>query len=707
MKRNIILFTLSTMLLIGCSSGGNNSKALSNNDSNIIIDDSYKFFEQDIVEKEISKEEYFNKTLGGLLGQFAGFLSGYEFVYRGAEPYVGMPKDWFEFLNGPYAGNFKYYTPGGLRDCYDRLLVNSSTGKNEVWSDDDYHIDIFNQTIINELGYSSYAIKETWKNYVVGDWGGGVDAMNLINKNDLLAPYTGTIEAGNRYGWCTEAYIENETLGMNAPGMPNTATYLVDKFASNVGYFDSVIWAKFYSAMYSLAYFETDVKVVMEKAKEILPKYSYPRQIYDYSFEVYNKYPNDYQKAAQEIVEKRRMLYRIDNIQCDPNINGAFAVLSWLYGNNSYLDTCMYASIMGYDGDCTAAITQGVMGILKGFKEGNEEYQDLNSKIYYDGEGVYYNDKNSGFPPHIKSDEYPDRQKIDDIVKLYQSNFEKILLENGGQIKDDSYVIPTTEVYTDHSYLFENCDAEERNTNNFEKKNGDLSCLIETDNENSHTGYACFKFDNTKKGRVYHEFNNLIPGRYYRFTAYAKTSENTQVIMYAEDDKGSTEITFANISSIINKELIFKATSQNMEVGFKFDEKQSNNAYVIFDDYYLEEVERELLFDSNDSNLKLSSNKYLKTIKKPEQVKAGEEVILSFEVRNYSGSVVFANLLRNNKVYGGVVVSNSSNNSLSGSYYLEIPYVFENSSDAVQLNFDGKLNIGNLRIYNNTQYMFR
>ena len=30
--------------------------------------------------KRISKDEYYNKTLGGLLGQFAGFLSGYEFV---------------------------------------------------------------------------------------------------------------------------------------------------------------------------------------------------------------------------------------------------------------------------------------------------------------------------------------------------------------------------------------------------------------------------------------------------------------------------------------------------------------------------------------------------------------------------------------------------------------------------------------------------
>lgn len=242
MKKKILF--LLTFLMIGCG-----------NSTSEIVDNKNKFYDVEITKKEISKDEYLNKTLGGLLGQFVGFLSGYEFVFRGAEPYVGMPLEWFSFINGPYAGHFTHYTPSGFNDCYNRLVYNNETNMYEVWSDDDFHIDIFNQLIIDEFGTNSYAIKEAWKKYVVSDWGGGGDAMNLINKNELLSPFTGTIEAGNRYGWCTEAYIENETLGMNAPGMVNVATSLIDKFASNVGYFDSIVWAKFYGAMYSLAYF--------------------------------------------------------------------------------------------------------------------------------------------------------------------------------------------------------------------------------------------------------------------------------------------------------------------------------------------------------------------------------------------------------------------------------------------------------------------
>ena len=104
---------------------------------------------------------------------------------------------------------------------------------------------------------------------------------------------------------------------------------------------------------------------------------------------------------------------------------------------------------------------------------------------------------------------------------------------------------------------------------------------------------------------------------------------------------------------------------------------------------------------------RIFSSKYLKTISKPENIKIGQEVILSLEVRNYTNSTLFLDISRNNKLFGGAIVSNSSINSISGKTYLEIPYVFEKNSDVIQLSFNGKLGIGNINIYNTTQYMFR
>lgn len=664
-----------------------------------------------VTEKTLSREEYVNKTLGGLLGQFAGFLSGYEFVWRGQDPYIGMPEDWFDFLNGPYAGNYTHYTPGDTWR-YDRLRVNPDTGKNEVYSDDDYHIDIFNQYIISELGTSSYAVKETWKKYNVSDWGGGADAAALIAAHDMLSPFTGTIEGGNRYGWCTEAYIENETLGMNAPGMPNVATALVDTFGANVGYFEALMWGKFYAAMYSLAYFETDITVVMDKAKEVLPVGSYPRKIYDAALKAYAENPDDYRAAGMDIHNMRRNVYRIDNVQTDPNVNGGFAILSWLYGKNSYLDTCKYSSILGYDGDCTAAICTGVMGILKGFKVGNEEYNKLNDNIYYDGEGVYFNDDGSMYvgdiyQARIRSKEYPTRQKIDDIVDMYRGNFEKILVENGGRIDGDNYVIPTTALIKDHSFLFENFDAEERDTRGFTAVNGKLDVIEEGENENSHSGYAAFRFTNTKEGEAYHTYTGLVTGKTYRLSAYVKTPADTQVSIFARGGGKTAEMTFANATQQTNKAFVFEATSPEMSVGFKFSASAAKDEILYFDDFMLEEVERELLGAAADNALKPYSDKYSKTVKMPDGVKLGDEVVLCVEYRNASGGALNATVNRNGKTFGGVVLSNTSKTATSGSAYLEIPYVFEKETDAVQLEFSGRLQIGGINVYRKAQYMFR
>ena len=705
MKKRILVSVLSLLTLLSACNNNNNN-------NNNPPSDNDAFYNKVIVEnKEILKEEYLNKTLGGLLGHFAGFLSGYEFVWTGGgQPYVGMPEEWFDFLNGPYAGNYTHYWPGSYaqgNNKYDRLKINEETGRYEVASDDDYHIDIFNQTIMKEFGFTSYAVKEGWKKYKVSDWGGGYDAMALISGHELLAPYTGTIEAGNRYGWCTEAYIENETLGMNAAGMPNLATSLADTFASNSGYFDSVIWAKFYAAMYAIAYFEDNILDVMEKALPVLPKGSYPYQIYQMAVELYNKYPNDYVTAAKKLEEKRRMLYRIDNIQTDPNINGGFGILSWLYGRNDYLESCKYASIMGYDGDCTAATVVGVMGIIHGFKEENAEYQKLNDMIYYDGEGIYYNDRESGFPPYIISDEYFTRIKIDDIVKLYQENFETLLLKQGGQITETSYIIPTTTVYEDHSLLFENYDGEERSVEGFKFNNGKLVSLVESETGLTHTGYGAFKLTNIKNGQAYHEFDNLIKGRKYRVSAYVTTSNDTQVEFFATDGENYQNISFANVKSLINKAFIFEATSSKMKVGFKFSDSASKDAYLTFDDYFIEEIERKQLSVVSEQNLTLSNGKYIKQISKPEGIEIGDEVFLDVAYRHY-GQSLKAKILRNGKVFGSVILSTTSINGLKGNDIVQIPYVFETDADTIQIVFENtKLYIGSSSIYNHTQYMFR
>ena len=147
------------------------------------------------------------------------------------------------------------------------------------------------------------------------------------------------------------------------------------------------------------------------------------------------------------------------------------------------------------------------------------------------------------------------------IIKLFQENFETLLVKQGGEIKENSYLIPTTSVYEDHSLLFENNDGELRTTEGFKFNNGKLVSIVETETGLTHTGYGAFRLNNIKKGQVYHEFNNLVKGKTYRVSAYVTTSDDTQVEFFADDGSNYQSISFANVKSLINKSFIFEATS--------------------------------------------------------------------------------------------------------------------------------------------------
>ena len=118
-------------------------------------------------------------------------------------------------------------------------MFNEESGLWEAWNDDDYSIDILNQYIIRDM-YAEYGtavskvITDGWAKYNVYDMGGGNrkrGAYALMSGRRYLPEFAGSYEFGNRYSYCYEPCIENETLGMDAACMPSTAAKLSEKFA--------------------------------------------------------------------------------------------------------------------------------------------------------------------------------------------------------------------------------------------------------------------------------------------------------------------------------------------------------------------------------------------------------------------------------------------------------------------------------------------
>ena len=653
----------------------------------------------------LSKSEYYNKTLGGLLGQFAGFLSGYEFVKNGPDPYVGLPEEWFEFIHGPYAGNFEHFVMSARAN-----RLREYGGYPSVWSDDDYHIDIFNQTIIDEYGYTSEDIKNAWIKYKVHDWGGGYEANRIINIRDYSSPFTGTLEAGNIYSWCTEAYIENETLGMNAAGMPNMANLLAERFGSLTGYFEPVMWAKLFATMYSYAYLYNDVNTIVEKARLVVPKGSWPDQIIDGVLEEYKKNPNNYVSAAEHLYAKYyRNTHGIDNMQTNPGVNGAFTIYSFLYGQGNYEKAAVASSMMGFDGDCTAAIVCGAYGIMNGFHpevEGNNIDKQINEKIYADGYGTYHNDTVTGFDPYI-GENYPEYQRIKDIVNLYQKNFEKVLLDNGGSIEGDNYVIPHQEVYVGKSYIFDNYDVENDSISGFSSnKNAYISVYEDGDNLYSHSGYRALRVgyqeDATGRVEAYHTFKGLSVGQTYRLSTFIR-SDTPFYSLFAGEGSDIQEAYFKGYDYIRNNVLFFKATSSTMKVGVAFVGENDSDSLVM-DDFMLEQI-----IDNSVGYIIKNElpKKYLSSLAfRTSAASLNQQVVLRVRYRCLEDFDV--SVLRNGEQTLNVPFYACSLDNNEGENIVEIPFEFKNENDVATLSFLGNsIYIYSVELVKAETYLFR
>jgi hypothetical protein len=539
----------------------------------------------------ISKADYYDKTLAGILGQVAGFLSGYEFVSPNP-----MPDNWWiDITYGPYSGDTNFWR-NATYNGYDRHHgPHFQTG--QVGSDDDYHMDFFNQLILDQhgVGTTFQDIRQKWLDYSVSDWGATAESMRLMREDGLIAPLTGQAEF-NKFYWLTEAYIETETIGMVAPGMPNTARDLDEKFALVVAEFDSVIWAKWCAAMYAIAYFETDARVAMEKAAAVLPRNSWTWLIYDKAKKLHAQNSTDWRWAQAELMKFRRNVYQQDNEQAIPDINNGCVALSILYGNNDYTLTAKISSLIGNDADCTAATAVGLLGIVKGMAGTPQVVKD---RLYQNGNGVMVNDRTTGFPPFIDSPNYPLIQKWTDIAAMYQRNAERFITANGGTVGATSYTINGQTLQTEAVVPINNYDFEQGSLNGWTK----WTPVTDTANphafaENNGTAQSgnwkgtVFTDSTVNEVKLYVQLSGLESGATYRANAFVQTNGSAR--FYAENYGGAyryasiVETAGITMREWVNRSLEFTVSGTTAQIGLHLPPGAS--AWAAIDNLFVQKI---------------------------------------------------------------------------------------------------------------------
>ncbi len=169
--------------------------------------------------------------------------------------------------------------------------------------------------------------------------------------------------------------IEADFSGLVAPGMPNLAIELGEKFGRLMNYGDGMYGGQFVGGMYAAAFFEDDpVKIVEAGLASIPARSQYAECIRDV-LAWHREEPQAWEKTWERIDAKyqRNPAYRRSSCNkgaynIDAKINGAYIALGLLYGKRDLEKTTVISIRCGQDSDCNPSNAAGVLFTTVGRK---------------------------------------------------------------------------------------------------------------------------------------------------------------------------------------------------------------------------------------------------------------------------------------------------------------------------------------------------
>jgi hypothetical protein len=177
--------------------------------------------------------------------------------------------------------------------------------------------------------------------------------------------------------------IEADFSGLIAPGIPQAAVDLGEKFGRLMNYSDGLYAGQFMGALYAEAFFETDRVKLVEKALKAIPQESQYAEMARDMLKWYRQYPGDWEATWRECQKKYRETpeyQKSSNGGIDCKINGAYVLLGLLYGEGDLMETVVISCRGGQDSDCNPSSSAGVLFTTVGFEALPKTYTELLDK---------------------------------------------------------------------------------------------------------------------------------------------------------------------------------------------------------------------------------------------------------------------------------------------------------------------------------------
>ncbi len=192
------------------------------------------------------------------------------------------------------------------------------------------------------------------------------------NYFDSIFPPASGNPANNIHADDIDFQIEADYIGFMCPGMPKELVTIADSIGHIMNYGDGVYGGIFVGSMYSAAFFENDIRKIIETALQSIPSGSeYAQTIRDVLL-LHDHYPDNWRQAWQELQLKWGETHICEAgspFNIDAKLNGAYIVMGLLYGNGDPVKTMEITVRCGQDSDCNPANAMAVLGVMKGFSQ--------------------------------------------------------------------------------------------------------------------------------------------------------------------------------------------------------------------------------------------------------------------------------------------------------------------------------------------------
>lgn len=279
-------------------------------------------------------------------------------------------------IAGGWAGKMIGVTYGGPtefravgRTYEDSIKWTPEDIKNSVWQDDLY-VQLTFLMAMDRYGIdaSPKKLQEMLAKAGYHLWHANVQARK--NYFDSIFPPQSGMPEFNYHADDIDFQIEADYIGFMCPGMPQKAIEICNRAGSIMNYGDGIYGGIFVAALYAEAFFESDIKAIIEKALEAIPAESDYAAIVRDVLRLHEHYPNDWRAAWQELEDKWGdvdICGAGDPFNIDAKLNGAYIVMGLIYGEGDVMKTLEISTRCGQDSDCNPSNALSVLGVIKGF----------------------------------------------------------------------------------------------------------------------------------------------------------------------------------------------------------------------------------------------------------------------------------------------------------------------------------------------------